>query len=144
MLCKSSIQCSVNGWGCVSSLLFNLGPTMVEVMKIMVTSFKRPHAPTATLSAPDPAAGHRRPPPPPETPAHSRAHLGQSPVGSRLLSPGSRCTRFCLASKSLFPQSCVSSGSSMGGLMAISSKRTSSILPTTVGRNPLEEMESPS
>ena len=26
MLCKSSIQCSVNGWGCVPSLLFNLGP----------------------------------------------------------------------------------------------------------------------
>ena len=34
---------------------------MVEVMKIMVTSFKRFHARTATLSAPDPAAGHRQP-----------------------------------------------------------------------------------
>ena len=31
---------------------------MVEVMKIMVTSFKRSHALTATLSAPDPAPGH--------------------------------------------------------------------------------------
>ena len=112
---------------------------MVEVMKVMETPFKRPHTGTATLSAPDPAAGHHRPPPPPETPGHSRAHLGQSPVGSRLLSPGSQCIRFCLASKSLFPQSCVSSGSSMGGLVAISSKRTSSILPTTVGRNPLKK-----
>ena len=28
------------------------GQTMVEVMKIKVTSFKRPHAHTATLSAP--------------------------------------------------------------------------------------------
>ena len=34
---------------------------MVEVMKIMATSFKRSHAGTATLSAPDPAAGHHRP-----------------------------------------------------------------------------------
>ena len=32
---------------------------MVEVMKIMGTSFKRSHAHTATLNAPDPAAGHR-------------------------------------------------------------------------------------
>ena len=32
---------------------------MVEVMKIMVTSFKRSHARTAAFSAPDPAAGHR-------------------------------------------------------------------------------------
>ena len=34
---------------------------MVEVMKIMTTSFKRPHARTAALSAPDPAAGHHQP-----------------------------------------------------------------------------------
>ena len=31
---------------------------MVEVMKIMVTSFKKSHAHTATLSAPNPAVGH--------------------------------------------------------------------------------------
>ena len=34
---------------------------MVEVMKIMATSFKRSHARTAALSASNPAAGHRRP-----------------------------------------------------------------------------------
>ena len=34
---------------------------MVEVMKIMATSFKRSHAHTVTLSAPNPAAGHCRP-----------------------------------------------------------------------------------
>ena len=96
MLCKSSIQCSVNGWGCVSSLLFNLGPTMVEVMKIMVTSFKRPHAHTATLRALNPAAGYRRPTPPLKTPGHSRASLGQSLVGSLLLSWVLVHTRFCL------------------------------------------------
>ena len=53
------------------------GQTMVEVMKIMVTSFKRSHARTAALSAPDSAAGHRWPTPPSETLRHSRASLGQ-------------------------------------------------------------------
>ena len=62
-------------------------------MKIMVTSFKRSHARTATLNGPDPAAGHRRPTPPPETPGHLQASLGQSLVGSLLLSPGSWCTQ---------------------------------------------------
>ena len=41
MLSKSLIEFSVDGWGCVPSLLFDLGPNYVEVMKIMVTSFKR-------------------------------------------------------------------------------------------------------
>ena len=34
---------------------------MVEVMKIMATSFKRSCACTASLIAPDPAAGHCQP-----------------------------------------------------------------------------------
>ena len=33
--------------------------TMVEVMKIMVTSFKRSYAGTDTVSAPNPAVGQR-------------------------------------------------------------------------------------
>ena len=69
--------------------------TMVEVMKIMATSFRRFHDALRT-QCPDPAAGHRWPPPPPETPGHSWASPGQSLVGSLLLSPGSWCTRFCL------------------------------------------------
>ena len=40
-------------------------------------------------SAPDPAAGHCQPTPLPETPGHSQASLGQSLVGSLLLSHGS-------------------------------------------------------
>ena len=55
---KSLIQFSVDGWGCVPSLLLDLKPNVVEVMKIMATSFKRSHAGTTTLSAPNPAAGH--------------------------------------------------------------------------------------
>ena len=85
---------------------------MVEVMKIMVTSFKKSHADIATLSAPSRAAGHCQPTPPQEIPGHSRASLGQALVGSLLLSPGAHKVLF-VPSKSLFPQSCVSSGSSM-------------------------------
>ena len=95
---------------------------MVELMKTMATSFKRSH--DALLhSAPDPAAGPRRPTPPPETPGHSRASLGQSPVGSLLLSPGSRCTRFCCALQESISPVLLSSGRSMVGLMATPSKR---------------------
>ena len=80
---------------------------MVEVMKIMETSFKRSHARTAALSAPDPEAGlpHM---PPPETPGHSRASLGQSLVGSPLLSPGSWCAQgfVCTLHESVSPVLC--------------------------------------
>ena len=65
-------------------------------MKIMETSVKKSHACTAALSALDPAAGHHYPMPPLETPGHSQTSLGQSLVGSLLLSPRSWCTRFCL------------------------------------------------
>ena len=103
MLGKSLIQFSVDGWSCVPSLLFTWGQTIVEVMKVMGTSLKRSHACTATLSAPNPAAGHHQPTLLPETPGHPKASPGQSLVGSLLLSPASWHTRFCCASKSLFP-----------------------------------------
>ena len=78
MLRKSVIQFSVDGQGCVPARLFTWGQTMVEVMKMMATSLQRSHARTAALSAPDPAAGQCQPRPLLETPAHSRASLGQS------------------------------------------------------------------
>ena len=101
---------------------------MVEVMKIMATSFKGFHESTAALSAPNPATGHHQPMPPLETPGHLRASLGQSPVGSLLLSPGSWCAQgsVCAIQESV-SQSCVSSGGSMLGLMATSSKRAYAI-----------------
>ena len=70
MFSKTLIQFSVDRWGCVPSLLFTWGQTMVEVMKITVTSFRRSLSCTATLRAPSPAAGHRPPTPPLETPEH--------------------------------------------------------------------------
>ena len=52
MLSKPLIQFSVDGWRCVPCLLFTWCQTMVEVMKIMVTSFEISHECTAILTAP--------------------------------------------------------------------------------------------
>ena len=91
--------------------------TMMEVRKKMVTSFIKPQARSATLSATDPAAGHCRHTPKLETPGHSQVSLGQSLVKSLLLSPESWCTEnLFVPSKSMFPQSCLSTGGSMVGL----------------------------
>ena len=81
---------------------------MVEVMKIMATSFKMSHAGTAALSASDPAAGYHQPTPLLETPEHSWACLGQFLVGSLLLSPGAWCTRgfVCTLQESVSPVLC--------------------------------------
>ena len=92
---------------------------MVEVMKIMATSFTRSHAHIAALSAPNPAAGHRQPMPLPETPGSSQASLGQSLVGSLLLSPWSWCTEgfVCALQESVSPVLC-KFWRLYGGLMA--------------------------
>ena len=110
---------------------------MVEVRKITATSFKRSHACTAALSAPSPAAGHRRPAPLPDTPGHSRASLGQSLVGSLLLSPGPGAHKgLFVPSKFVFPV-CVSSGGSTVGLMVTSSKRAYAISRSAAPRAPV-------
>ena len=85
----------------------------------MVATFKWSSDGTATLSTPDLSAGHCKPTSPPETPGHSRASLGQSLVGSLLLSPGAQGS-VCALQESI-SQSYVSSGSSMVGLMVTSS-----------------------
>ena len=56
---------------------------MVEVMKIMETSFKRSFK--RALSAPDPAVGHRQPIPLRETPEQLHAQSG--PVSYRVTAP---------------------------------------------------------
>ena len=109
---------------------------MVKVREIMETSFKRFHAGTAALRALDPAAGHCRPLP--EIPGHAQASLDQSLVGSWFLSPVSPGAHMVLfvPSKSPFPQSCVSSGSSMVQLMVTSSKRAYAIPRSAAHRVP--------
>ena len=84
----------------MTECLHRAEPT-AAVVEIMAISC---HAHTATLSASNPAAGHCQPTPLLETPGHSRASFGQSPVWSLLLSPGSWCTRFCLCPPRLFPR----------------------------------------
>ena len=137
MFSTSLIQFSVDGWSYVPFLLFTWGETVVDVMKIMATSFKRPRACAATLYAPNPAAGHHRPTSPLETPGHSQASLGQSLVGSLLLSPGSWCAQVsvCALQESI-SQSCVSPGPSMVGLMVTSSKRAYAIPKSAANQSP--------
>ena len=110
---------------------------MVEVMKITATSFKRSHTCTAAYSAPDTTVG-------PHHPRLCQRLLdthGQVWVNllwghcSFLLGPGAHKVLFVL-SKSLFPQSCVSSGSSVVGLMVTSSKRAYAIPKSAAPRAP--------
>ena len=63
------------------------GQTMVEVMKVMETSFKSSHGRIATPSGPNPTAGHRRPAPPQETAEPSSASVSVGPLG-----PGAQST----------------------------------------------------
>ena len=93
MLSKILIQFSVDGWCYVPSLLFGLRSNCGESNEDNGDILKRSLAPTATPSASNPVAGHRRPMPLMETPGHSGASLGQSLVGSLLLSPGCCCTQ---------------------------------------------------
>ena len=71
----------------------------------MATSFKRSCSRTAALSAPDPSAGHPQLTPLSETPGHSQASLGQSLLGTLLLSPISWCTQgsVCALQESVSP-----------------------------------------
>ena len=109
---------------------------MVQVMKIIASSFKRSHAGTAALNLPKPRADHGQPTPLPGTPEHSQASLGHLLWGHcSSLGPSVHKVLF-VSSKSLFPQSYVSSGSSMVGLMATSFKRAYTIPRSTAPRAP--------
>ena len=108
MLSKYLIQFSVDGCGCVPSLFFDLKPNYGGGSEIMEISFKRSNACTDALSSPNTAAGHCQPTPPLETPGYSWASLGQSPVGSLLLSPRSWCAQgfICALQESVSPVLC--------------------------------------
>ena len=111
------------------------GQTMMEVMKMMATSFKRSH--DALLRSVPPecslkqATLKRATDAPPlcgrVLDTHGRVWVSFL-WGHRsfLLGPGAHKVLF-VPSKSLFSQSCVSSGGSMGGLMVTSSKRAYAI-----------------
>ena len=92
------------------------GQTMVEVMKIMATSFKRSQAGTAAFTASDPAAIHCWPMLLLEIPGclskSGSVFCGVTASFSWVLV----CTIFCLCPSILFPQSCVNSGSPISNL----------------------------
>jgi len=60
MLSKSLVQFSVEGQGCVPSLLFSLRPNYGRGNEGNGNLFKRTCAPTVVFSPSDPAAGHCR------------------------------------------------------------------------------------
>ena len=121
-LSKSLIQFSVDGWSCVPSLLFIWGQTIVEVMKIMVPPLKDARhvlpqsvPPTLHQATTNPSLHQRL------LDTHGQVRVGLLwGHCSFLLGPGVR--KFLFVPSRLFPQSCVSSGSSMVGLMVSSSK----------------------
>ena len=87
MLSKTLIQFSVDGWGCPVIYRRQTGGGNDDDGDLLQKAC------TATLSAPSPAAGRHQSTPLLEAPGHSWASLGQSLVGSLLLSPGSWCTQ---------------------------------------------------
>ena len=131
MLSKSLIQFSVDGWSCVPSLLFDLRPNYGGGNEDNGNLLQKVHAmPHSVPSTPQQATAnpclrwrllntHRQ--------VWVSLLWGHC---SLLLGLGVHKLLF-VPSKSLFPQSCVSSGSSMVGLMATSSKRAYAI-PITV------------
>ena len=84
------IQYSVEGWGCVPSLFFDLRPNYGGGDEDNGNLLQKMPCRPCYSQCPNPAAGHHQPTPPAETPGHPRASLGQSPVGhcSFLLGPG--------------------------------------------------------
>ena len=90
MLNKSLIKFSVDGRGCVPSLLLDLRPNSGGGNEDNGDLLQKVPC-TATLRAPN--LQQATADPPLETPGHSRASLCQSLVGSLLSFPGSWCTQ---------------------------------------------------
>ena len=108
MLSKSLIQFSVDGQSCVPSLLFDLRPNYGGGEEDNGDLLQKVPCVHCCSQCPQPCS---RPPPTHslwETPGHSWESLGQSLVGSLLLSPGSWCTQsfVCALQESVSPTLC--------------------------------------
>ena len=137
MLSKPLIRFSVDEQGLFPPCYLTWGQTMVEVMKIMATSFKGPRRRCCTQW-----------PQPCSRPLKAHASAGDSwtltdKSGSVSFGVTTHFSwvlvhiRFCLCPPRVCPQSCVSSGSSMVGLMATSSKRAYAIPKSAAPRVPV-------
>ena len=108
MFSKSLIQFSVDGQGCVPSLFFDLRPNYGGGNEDNGDLLQKVPCTHCYTRCPLPFS---RPPPTHsllETPGHSWASLGQSLVGSLVLSPGSWCTQgfVCTLQGSVSPVLC--------------------------------------
>ena len=103
MLSKSLIQFSVDGWGCVPSLLFDLRSNYGGSYHDNGDLLQKVPCMHCHTQCPNPAADHCQPTP--ETPGPSQTSLAQSLVGSLLFPPGSWCAQgfLCDLQESVFP-----------------------------------------
>ena len=135
MLSKSLIQFSVDGWGCVPSLLFDLRPNYgggnedKAPSKGPVHELQHSVFPTLQQATANPCLYQRL------LDTHGQVWVnllwGHSSI---LLGPGVHKVLFC--PPRVFLQSCISSGSSMVWLMATSSKRANAIPRSAAPRAP--------
>ena len=143
MLSKSLIQFSVEGWGCVLSLFFDLRTNYGGGNEDNGDLLQKVPCMDTTLSAPNPATGHFQSMPLPETPGHLQASLGQSLVRSLFLFLGPGVHRFscalqhsvCALQESVSPVLC-KFWWLYGELMVTSSKRAYAIPRSTAPRAP--------
>ena len=128
MLSKSLIHFSVDWQGCIPSLLFDLRLNYIGDNEDNGDLLQRVPSMHCCTQWPQPCS---RPPPTHAPTGDSWTLTGKSGQSLRghcsfLLGPGMQKLLF-VPSKSLFPQACVSSGGSMVGLTATSSKRAYAI-----------------
>ena len=131
------MQFSVDGQGCVPSLFFDPRPNYGGGNEDNGDLLQKVPCTHCCTQCPRPCSR------PLLTHASTRdswtlmSSLGQSLVGSLLFSSGSWCTQgFVCALHEMFPKSCVSSGGSVVGLMATSSKRAYAIPGSAASRTP--------
>ena len=137
MLSKSSTQFYVEGWGCVPFLLFDLRPNYGGGNEDKGDLLQKVPCMHCYTQCPQPCS---RPPPTHASAEDSWTLMGKSGSVSGvhcslLLGPSGHKVLF-VPSKSLFPQSCVSSGGSLVGLTATSSERAYAILRSAAPRVP--------
>ena len=138
MLSKSLIQFSNDEQGCVPSLLFDLRPNYGGGNEDDGNLLQKVPCTHCCTQWPQPCS---RPLPTQASTRDSWTLLGKSGSSllwvhcSFLLGPGAHKVLF-IPSRSLFPQSCVSSGGSVVGLMVTSCKRAYAIPRSAAPRAP--------
>ena len=137
MLSKSLVQFSVDGWGCVPSLLFDLRPNYGRGNEDNGNLLQNVPCRHCYTQCPQPCS---RPPPTHTSVRDSWTLMGNSgSVSCRVTAPFFWVlvsTRFYLSPPRVYFQSCVSSGSSMVRLMVTSSKRVYAIPKSSAPRAP--------